>query len=169
MKIVAIKIIDRIKEAGKTQSILSNHASEVLTRLGFHEVSDALCSREAVIILQVNSDAALLVEELQSLGGLVVRVVDFDSNGCDVNNTDCELDSSADIIVVSAEKTAIVVGAVQNILTSYGCNIRTRLGISLGEEKGLIILELMGDDKQRLLLENDLKCVNGVDVRKMVF
>ena len=166
MKIVAIKIIDRIKEAGETQAVLSKHASEIITRLGFHEVTDAVCSREAVMILQLMDGADSIKKDLQEVGGLVVRYVGFESNGSD---TDYDLDSAADIIVFSTGKKAAVIHTVQEILTSYGCNIRTRLGISLDEGHGLIVLELLGDDKQRLLLENDLKCVDGVDVRKMVF
>lgn len=168
MKVVAIKIIDRIKEAGKAQSVLSKHSSEILTRLGFHEVTDALCSREAVIILLVKDGAVQLIEDLLAIGGVVVRSVVFDNNGADLNY-EYDPDSAADIIVVTAVKNHEVVDMVQDILTSYGCNIRTRLGISTDNDHGLIILELLGDDKQRLLMENDLKCVEGVNVRKMVF
>ncbi|MBZ4686483.1 MAG: hypothetical protein PWQ96_1056 [Clostridia bacterium] len=66
---------------------------------------------------------------------------------------------------------------VQQILTEYGCIIRTRLGLhQMMEdddhctEKGLILLELMqnsGSKSQEL--ENKLSEVNGVKVRKMVF
>jgi hypothetical protein len=38
-----------------------------------------------------------------------------------------------------------------------------------GEPAGLIILELTGDNKQRDLLEKDLKAIKQVHVRKMVF
>src|ERR1035437_8915851 len=40
IKVLGIKIIDRIKEAGLTQGILSRHANVITTRLGFHEVTD---------------------------------------------------------------------------------------------------------------------------------
>lgn len=168
MKVIAVKIIDRIKEAGKVQSVLSKYSSEILTRLGFHEVTDAVCSREAVIILQVKDSAKQLIRDLLAVGGASVCSVDFDSNGTDTN-FGYEPDSAADIIVFVTVKNRVVVEDIQDILTSYGCNIRTRLGISIDDNRGLIILELLGDDKQRLLMENDLKCVEGIDVRKMVF
>ena len=56
IKVLGIKIIDRIKEAGLTQEILSRHATVITTRLGFHEVTDSVCSREAYIILHLNGD-----------------------------------------------------------------------------------------------------------------
>ena len=58
IKVLGIKIIDRIKEAGLTQNILSQHATVITTRLGFHEVTDEVCSREAYIILHLNGDPA---------------------------------------------------------------------------------------------------------------
>jgi len=54
IKVLGLKIIDRIKEAGLTQEILSKHADLITTRLGFHEVTDEICSREAYIIIHLN-------------------------------------------------------------------------------------------------------------------
>ena len=70
------------------------------------------------------------------------------------------------------ERNHGVIKSVQKILTAYGCNIRTRLGVNeifFGEPAGLIILELKGDEKQRVLLEKDLKSINKIHVRTMVF
>lgn len=63
---------------------------------------------------------------------------------------------------------------VQNILTMYGCSIRTRLGLHDMVEghcshTGIILLELTGDEQEMLRLENALKAVEGVEVQKMVF
>ena len=72
IKILGIKIIDRIKEAGLTQGILTKHASFIKTRLGFHEVTDEVCSREAYIIIHLNGDPVeyqKLEEDLSLLGG----------------------------------------------------------------------------------------------------
>jgi hypothetical protein len=38
-----------------------------------------------------------------------------------------------------------------------------------GEPAGLIILELTGDKKQRDLLEKDLKALDQIRIKKMVF
>ena len=80
IKVLGIKIIDRIKEAGLTQGILSKHASVITTRLGFHEVTDEVCSREAYIILHLNGDPAdtdKLSSELNSLDGIELREMTF--------------------------------------------------------------------------------------------
>lgn len=173
IKILGIKITDRIKEAGLTQAILSKHASVITTRLGFHEVTDEVCSREAYLILHLNGDPAdseKLRSELASIGGVEIREMTF--------NTDKEIrnivpgESSVEILGLLMERNPEVVKNVQRILTAYGCNIRTRLGVNetfFGEPAGLIILELKGDADQRLLLERDLKALNQVHVRTMVF
>ncbi len=63
---------------------------------------------------------------------------------------------------------------IQNILTKYGCSIRTRLGMhdideDYATETGLMLLELTGDMQECLRLENELLELECVDVQKMVF
>jgi hypothetical protein len=63
---------------------------------------------------------------------------------------------------------------IQNILTKYGCSIRTRLGMhdideEYAKETGLMLLELVGDLQEGLRLENELLSLEGVEVQKMVF
>jgi hypothetical protein len=63
---------------------------------------------------------------------------------------------------------------VQDILTKYGCSIKTRLGLHELELSncgscGLIILELIGDVNECLRLENELWAIDGVKIQKMVF
>jgi hypothetical protein len=66
------------------------------------------------------------------------------------------------------------VKGVQEILTEYGCNIKTRLGLHDVDEKycspnGLLILELVGEqDKCRQLAEK-LGALEGVEIKEMVF
>lgn len=173
IKVIGIKIIDRIKEAGFTQGILSRHNNVITTRLGFHEVTDEVCSREAYIILHMKGDPAeseTLRNELESLGGVEIREMTFNTDG-EVQNTSSET-TSVEILGLLVERNQEVINAVQKVLTSYGCNIRTRMGVNeifYGEPAGLIILELKGDPKQRLLLEKDLKSLKQVHVRTMVF
>jgi hypothetical protein len=173
IKVLGIKIIDRIKEAGLTQGILSKHANVITTRLGFHEVTDDICSREAYIILHLNGDPAdseKLRSELEELGGVEIREMTFNVEK-EILNTESE-NGSVEILGLLVERNQEVIKSVQKILTSYGCNIRTRLGVNelfFGEPAGLIILELKGDAMQRLLLERDLKSLDKVHVRTMVF
>lgn len=172
IRVLGIKIIDRIKEAGLTQGILSKHAAVITTRLGFHEVTDAVCSREAYIILHLSdrtSETGKLRSELETLGGIELREMVFSPDSGTLFEP---VIGTVEILGVLVERKADVILKVQKILTAYGCNIRTRLGVNelfFGEPAGLIILELKGDDKQRLLLEKDLHSIKQVHVRKMVF
>ncbi len=173
INILGIRITDRIKEAGLTQNVLSQHASEITTRLGFHEVTDEVCSREAYIILHLNgrgSDPSKLRSDLELLGGIVIREMNFNRDR-EIRNNGSE-DTSVEILGILVERDQDVVRSVQKILTAYGCNIRTRLGVNetfFGEPAGLIILELKGEAKQRRLLENSLKALSGIHVRTMAF
>jgi hypothetical protein len=173
IKVLGIKIIDRIKEAGLTQGILSRHANVITTRLGFHEVTDEICSREAYIIVHLKgypADSDKLRSELEALGGVEIREMSFDTEKENLN-TESDI-TSVEILGMLVERNQEVIRSVQKILTAYGCNIRTRLGVNevfFGEPAGLIILELKGDPKQRLLLERDLKSLDHVHVRTMVF
>ena len=173
IKVIGIKIIDRIKEAGLTQEILSRHATVITTRLGFHEVTEAVCSREAYIILHINGDPAdsdMLRTDLEKPGGIELREMIFTSDKENLNvETD---DGSVEILGLLVERNHDVILSVQKTLTAYGCNIRTRLGVNevfFGEPAGLIILELKGDKYQRQLLEKELKALKQVHVRTMVF
>jgi hypothetical protein len=173
IKVLGIKILDRIKEAGLTQGVLSRHAAVITTRLGFHEVTDEVCSREAYIILHLNgntSDYEKLKSELNTLGGIEIREMIFTAEK-EVPNIESE-GSSVEILGVLVERDNDVIVSVQKLLTAYGCNIRTRLGVNelfFGEPAGLIILELKGDEKQRSLLERDLNALKKVHVRRMSF
>lgn len=63
---------------------------------------------------------------------------------------------------------------VQDVLTKYGCSVRTRLGLNIPEdsgtgEQGLIILDLYGDPDESRRLENELRSLNNVQVQRMEF
>jgi hypothetical protein len=63
---------------------------------------------------------------------------------------------------------------VQKILTEFGCNIKTRLGLhDVGEDyctsTGLLILELIGDEGKIQEMHTKLKAIEGVEVKGMIF
>ncbi len=63
---------------------------------------------------------------------------------------------------------------VQNILTKYGCSIKTRIGLHevSGEfcsNAGLILLELTGDYSEIENLEKDLINLEDIEIQKMIF
>ena len=173
IRVLGIRVFDRIKEAGLTQGVLSRYASVITTRLGFHEVTDEICSREAYIILHLNGnevDSAKLTAELKTLGGIEIREMKF--NGEEEDMKIKSQNGTVEILGILIERNQDIIIAVQKLLTAYGCNIRTRLGVNelfFGEPAGLIILELKGDEKQRQQLENDLKGLKQVHVRTMTF
>lgn len=171
--ILGIKIIDRIKEAGLTQDILSRHAEIITTRLGFHELTTEVCSREAYIILHLSGEQAetrKLIAGLKALGGLQIRDMTFTGEEPFVGFSAEE--GALRFLGLLVEKDPEAIASVQKTLTSYGCVIRTRLGVNeqfFGSPAGLIIVELMGDEIQMDLLEGDLQKIPKVHLRKMVF
>ncbi len=63
---------------------------------------------------------------------------------------------------------------VQDLLTKYGCNIQTRVGLHKVDHdhcapNGLILLELFGDESTCNELRDKLKALEGVEVQQMIF
>jgi hypothetical protein len=64
--------------------------------------------------------------------------------------------------------------SVQKLLTEYGCNIKTRIGLhevndNFCATNGMLLLELTGDEKKCLELTKKLSAIPGIEVKKMVF
>ncbi len=75
------------------------------------------------------------------------------------------------VLITDRKKEA---GKVQEILTQFGCSIKTRLGLhEVSDEhcstSGLILLELTGDSKEMDKLEKELDQVAGIQLKKMIF
>ncbi|MCX6285676.1 MAG: hypothetical protein NTY96_01000 [Bacteroidetes bacterium] len=80
IRIIGLLITDRIKEAGLTQGVLSEYAHLIKSRLGFHEVSEDVCSRTGVILLQLSgnqSEFDLFEEKLKKIDGLEIQHMIF--------------------------------------------------------------------------------------------
>lgn len=65
-------------------------------------------------------------------------------------------------------------GKIQNVLTKYGCSIKTRLGLhevtdEVSSTSGLLLLELTGNVSEMDKLENELLAVEGTQTQKMIF
>ena len=63
---------------------------------------------------------------------------------------------------------------VQKILSEYGCHIKTRLGLHHVDQqvcspRGLILLEMYGDEGPCHEMADKLGALEGVEVQKMVF
>ncbi|MFZ4522540.1 MAG: hypothetical protein ACOYNC_12600 [Bacteroidales bacterium] len=80
LRIIGLLITDRIKEAGRTQQALTKYAHVIKSRLGFHEVTEDVCSRIGVVILQLAGSAEeceRLESELAMIGGLEIQRMVF--------------------------------------------------------------------------------------------
>ncbi len=63
---------------------------------------------------------------------------------------------------------------VQQLLTEYGCNIKTRLGLHEVDEKfcstgGVLLMEMFGDAAKCEALRDRLNAIGGVEVKEMIF
>jgi hypothetical protein len=63
---------------------------------------------------------------------------------------------------------------VQELLTKYGCSIKTRLGMHEATDDkcaphGLIILELTGEAEEMLKMEQELNSINSVEAKNITF
>jgi hypothetical protein len=63
---------------------------------------------------------------------------------------------------------------VQHLLTEYGCNIKTRIGLHHVDQqfcspRGLILLEMFGDQKTCRELAAKLNALEGIEVQQMLF
>ena len=75
------------------------------------------------------------------------------------------------VLITDRQKEA---GKVQNVLTKYGCSIKTRLGLhevsdDVCSPSGLLLLELTGDVSEMIKLENELVAIEGTQTQKMIF
>ena len=80
IRILGVQVFDRIKEAGRTQLVLTQHASLIRTRLGFHEVTADVCSRIGFLLLELQGniqDWNNLEADLKSIGGVYVQNMSF--------------------------------------------------------------------------------------------
>ena len=63
---------------------------------------------------------------------------------------------------------------VQGLLSEYGCNIKTRIGLhevadNACSPNGLLLLEMFGDSKRSYELMDKLNAVEGVEVKAIEF
>ena len=80
LRIIGLLITDRIKEAGRTQQVLTQYAHIIKSRLGFHEVSEDICSRVGLIILHIagqREDFEQFRKDLEGIGGIEIQQMIF--------------------------------------------------------------------------------------------
>jgi hypothetical protein len=75
------------------------------------------------------------------------------------------------IMITDRMKDAV---RVQELLTKYGCSVKTRLGLHEASETtcsrtGFMMLELVGDPAEWDALEKDLSVIEGMIVKTMTY
>jgi hypothetical protein len=78
--IMAIKLSSRSAKAPTVQEILTKHGCSIATRVGFHEISEEICSTDGFIILQLNGkeeEIRTLFGELEALEGVTPKMIEF--------------------------------------------------------------------------------------------
>ena len=76
IRILAIRVVDRIKESGNAQRILTKHSDLILSRLGFHELNEQICSREGYIVLHLEDNInayTSFVDDLKGIYGIEIK------------------------------------------------------------------------------------------------
>ena len=78
------------------------------------------------------------------------------------------------IFGVHIQRRRQLVPEIQALLTEYGCNIRSRIGLHQVDDnscshQGLILLEMFGDQNVCDELKQRLSGLSGVEVQTMVF
>lgn len=78
------------------------------------------------------------------------------------------------VIGVLLRKRTKTATALQEILSKYGCSIKTRIGLhsvsdNVCSPDGVILLDLLGESAEINALENDIKNIDGAEVQKMRF
>ena len=64
--------------------------------------------------------------------------------------------------------------SVQQVLTEYGCSIKTRIGLheangNVCSPNGVILLEMIGDTPDARAAQKKLAAIEGVEVQAMTF
>ena len=78
VKIIGIKLPQRIETAPAFQEILSKYGCNIRTRLGIHDIAEKYCSPDGVILLDVVADDEIIesmVKDLEDISGLKYKIL----------------------------------------------------------------------------------------------
>jgi len=146
----------------------------IRARLGFHELNTDVCSREGYILLYLKDDeqsVKAFMGDLDKIYGIEIKHMQMDDSEAEKPGVIAEEASIAVAGLVISNRSEVVL-EVQNTLTSFGCTIRTRLGINeedKGEDKGIILLELVGEIPEMNRLIQRLDNIDNVSTGVISF
>ena len=78
--ILGIHVTNRLRNAPAVQKIFTDYGSNIKTRLGLHEVAEATCAGEGVVLLEVIGGVdirATMVAKLGTIEGIEVKEMIF--------------------------------------------------------------------------------------------
>ena len=78
--ILGVHIHDRVKKAGAAQKLFTEYGCHIKTRIGLHEVSEDVCARNGIILLEMiggAKKAEKLVRKLGKIKGIDVQKMVF--------------------------------------------------------------------------------------------
>jgi hypothetical protein len=78
--ILGVHITDRLKEAVRVQSLLTEYGQHIKTRLGLHEINPTAATPQGVLILELVGDESAcehLAGKLQAIEGVEVQKMVF--------------------------------------------------------------------------------------------
>jgi hypothetical protein len=81
MMIMGLLLTDRVTEANKVQSVLTQYGCSIKTRLGMHEVSEDFCDKKGFVLLELIGEKKewdALEKELLSIDGVQVKTMFFE-------------------------------------------------------------------------------------------
>ncbi len=173
LRIIAVRVVDRIKESGHTQDVLSKHSAIIKSRLGFHELNEDRCSREGYILLHLkNNEEGMknLMDDLDKIYGIEIKRMNLgEGSGRPAAIPGGSAVAIAGMIIKNRSE---IIREVQKTFTLFGCTIRTRLGINEelhGEDTGLILLELTGENLEMNRLVSRLANIEQISVGVISF
>lgn len=78
------------------------------------------------------------------------------------------------LVAIHIHNRVAQVPKIQQLLTEYGCNIKTRLGIHEVNDQfcsanGLILLEMVGDSGKISEFQNKMKGFQDIETKTIVF
>ncbi len=77
------------------------------------------------------------------------------------------------LVAIKVEQREEAATAVQKVLTSFGCNIKVRLGLhdlpeGACDPAGLIVLQVVATEKELADFLSGLNAINGVSAKSLV-
>jgi len=78
--ILGVHVQNRTKVVQKVQQVLSEYGCNIKTRIGLHDVSEAVCSPSGIVLVEfigANADAEAMASRIKTIDGVEVQTMVF--------------------------------------------------------------------------------------------